>query len=102
MSASRTPTVSPRLASEAALLQQTILGELLTLEEDERNLKLKEAAEVSREFMEEVMALPTGQERIDFLRGVDPTTSRQLAMHKLWAGMLQANGGQPPKMATQK
>mmetsp|Transcript_21350 Transcript_21350/g.44991 ORF Transcript_21350/g.44991 Transcript_21350/m.44991 type:complete len:447 (-) Transcript_21350:1420-2760(-) len=87
-----------RLASEAALLQQTILGELLTMNEDERNDRLREAAEASRKFTEDAMALPTGQERIEFLRSIDPSTSRQLAMHKLWNGMLQANGGKPPKM----
>mmetsp|Transcript_25169 Transcript_25169/g.53492 ORF Transcript_25169/g.53492 Transcript_25169/m.53492 type:complete len:343 (-) Transcript_25169:674-1702(-) len=91
-----------RLATEAAVLQQTILGELLGMDEEERNHKLKEAAEVGRKFMEEAMALPPGQERIEFLRGIDATTSRQLAMHKLWAGMLQANGGQPPKMVARK
>mmetsp|Transcript_25890 Transcript_25890/g.60942 ORF Transcript_25890/g.60942 Transcript_25890/m.60942 type:complete len:429 (+) Transcript_25890:139-1425(+) len=91
-----------RLASEAAILQQTILGELLSMSEEERTDKLNQAAEASRKFMEEAMALPPGQERVDFLRGMDATTSRQLAMHKLWTGMLQANGGQPPKIVRQK
>ena len=91
-----------RLASEAAVLQQTILGELLAMNEDERNLILHEAAEASREFMEEAMALPMGQERIDFLRSVDAATSRKLAMHKLWEGMLQANGGKPPNIVGKK
>jgi hypothetical protein len=91
-----------RLASEAAMLQQTILGELLTMDEDERNHTLNEAAEASRKFMEEVMALPMGQERIDFVRSVDAATQRKLAMHKLWNGMLQANGGKPPKIVPQK
>jgi hypothetical protein len=91
-----------RLATEAAMLQQTILGELFNMDEHERNNKLKEAAEISREFMEQVLALSPGSERIDFLRGVDPITSRQLAIHKLWTGMVQANGGQQPQMATKK
>jgi len=91
-----------RMATEAAILQQTILGELLTMDEDERNHVLNEAAETGQKFMEEAMALPTGQERVAFLRSVDTETSRQLAMHKLWNGMLQANGGNPPKMVSQK
>lgn len=91
-----------RLASEANILQQTILGELLVMDPDERKHTLDESARVSRRFMEEVMALPMGKERIDFLRSVDPKTSRQLAMHKLWNGMLQANGGKPPTMVSQK
>ncbi|VEU45323.1 unnamed protein product [Pseudo-nitzschia multistriata] len=91
-----------RLASEAAILQQTILGELLAMDEAEREDKLREAGDASRKFTEEAMALPPGKERIDFLRSMDPATSRHLAMHKLWHGMLQANGGKPPKMAARK
>ena len=91
-----------RMASEAAVLQQAILGELLSMDESQRDHTLKEAAQASNEFMQQVMALPMGQERIDFLRSVDPETSRKLAMHKLWEGMLQANGGKPPKMATRR
>ena len=90
-----------RLASDAAALQQTILRDLFNMEEHERNNTLKEAAETNRVFMERVMALPPGKERIDCLRDVDAVTSKKLAMHKIWTGMLQANGGQPPKM-TQK
>jgi hypothetical protein len=89
-----------RLASEAAVLQQEILGELLSLPEHERNNKLEEAEQASQEFMKKVVALPPGQERIDFLRSVDPHTSRRLAMHKLWKGMLEVNGGKPPQLAS--
>ena len=91
-----------RMASEAAIMQQSILGELLSMDEDKRNHALWEASEASSKFMKEVMALPMGQERIDYLRSIDPLTSRKLAMHKLWEGMLQANGGKPPKMAPPK
>lgn len=91
-----------RLASDAAILQQSILGELLTMDEDERNHTLNEAAEAEGKFMEEVLALSTGQERIEFLRSVDTATSRQLAMHKLWNEMLQANGGKAPKLVPRK
>lgn len=91
-----------RMASQAAVLQQSILGELLSMAEDQRNDVLKDAAEESQKFMKECMALPMGQERINFLRSIDAETSRKLAMHKLWEGMLQANGGKPPKMVAQK
>jgi hypothetical protein len=89
-----------RLASEATLLQQEILGELLDMGEDDRRGRLEEAAKVSEDFMNRVMALPPGRERIDFLMSVDLTTSKQLAMHKLWSSMLQSNGGQPPIRST--
>jgi len=88
-----------RLASEATMLQQTILGKLYNMDEHERNNVLNEAEVVSKEFMEQAMELSPGQERIDFLRRVDPVTSRQLAIHKLWTGMLEANGGKPTQMA---
>jgi hypothetical protein len=91
-----------RFASEAAMLHQTILGELLSMDEDERNHTLDEAVEASQRFMKEVMALPMGQERVDFVRNVDAATQRKLAMHKVWNGMLQANGGMPPNMVPRK
>ena len=72
------------------------------MEESQRAHTLNEAAKASQKFMEDVMALPVGQERIDFLRSVDPTTSRKLAVHKIRNGILQANGGKPPKMASPK
>jgi hypothetical protein len=89
-----------RLASEAAMLQQEILGQLLNMSEHERNDQLQEAERVSEEFMKRAMQLPPGQERIDFLRSIDPHTSKQLAMHNLWKGTLDANGGRPPKMVS--
>jgi hypothetical protein len=89
-----------RLASEAATLQQEILGELFSMSEHERKDRLDEAERVSVEFMNQVTQLPPGQVRIDFLQSVDPHTSKQLAMHKLWKGILDANGGRPPKMAS--
>ena len=70
-----------RLASQAAVLQQEILGELLSLPEHERNNKLEEAEHVSQDFMQQVQTLPPGPERIEFLRSVDAPTSRLLAMH---------------------
>jgi hypothetical protein len=88
-----------RLASEAAILQQEILGELLSMQEHERNDCLQEAKEVSEDVMKRALALSPGRDRIEFLRSVDPHTSRQLARHKLWTSMLHANGGKPPKMA---
>jgi hypothetical protein len=88
-----------RLSNEAAILQQEILGELLSLQEHERKNRLDEAERVNDAFTREVMTLPPGRQRIDFLRGVDPQTSRLLAMHKLWKAMLDANGGNPPKIA---
>ena len=91
-----------RLASETAVLQQEILGELLSLPEHERNNRLEEAKQAHQDFMKQVMTLPPGPERMNLLLSVDAPTSRKLAMHKLWKGMLEANGGKPPQMARKR
>jgi hypothetical protein len=88
-----------RLASEAARLQQELLEKLMNMPGNERNLKLEEAKSASDDFLKQVMALPAGRERITFLQSVDPHTQQLLAMHKLWTGMLAANGGKTPNMA---
>jgi hypothetical protein len=88
-----------RMASNAAALQQALLGELFSLRERDRNSKLDEAKAASEDFLKTVMSLPPGQDRVAFLQSIDPHTSRLLAMHKLWTSMLAANGGMPPKMA---
>lgn len=78
-----------RLASEATLLQQTIIQKLMNMNENERKNIVKDAEEVSTRFLEQIMELSPGVERIDFLRNADPDTSRKLAIHKLWTGMVQ-------------
>jgi hypothetical protein len=88
-----------RLASEAAVLQQELLAELLNMPEYERTNKLDEAKCASDEFAKKVMELPPGHERLSLLQSVDPHTSRLLLMHKLWNSMLAVNGGKPPKIA---
>jgi hypothetical protein len=89
-----------RLASDATVLQQEILGELLNLTEHERDLKLEEAQQASNDFLEQAMRFPAGPERIDYLRNIDPHTQRLLAMQNIWAQALKAHGGKPPKKMT--
>lgn len=86
-----------RMASQAAVLQQELLGQLLTMKERDRDHLLEQAAQISQDFLQHASSLAPGPERISFLRSVDPETSRLLAMHKLWSTMLEQNGGKPPK-----
>jgi len=87
-----------RLAQQASVLQQQILGELLTMRDEEREAKLEQAREATRTVLQKAMQFPPGPERVAVLTSVDPATQRLMAMHKLWDTMLAANGGVPPKM----
>jgi hypothetical protein len=91
-----------RFAAQAAALQQEILGELLSMHEDEREMKLAKAKNVSDDFMKRALSIPAGAERVEFLRSIDSQTQRLMAMHKLWEGMLAAHGGKPPVMRHQQ
>jgi len=91
-----------QVARQAAALQQEILGELFAMPEPDRAAKLQQAANASADFMAAAVEIPAGPERIDFLRGVDPVTQRLMVMHKLWQGMLDKHGGEPPKMHATK
>ena len=89
-------------AREAAAMQQSILAELLQMDETIRERKLAEAKEAHNDFLKKAMDLPVGPERVQFMTSVDKDTNKLLLMHKLWANMLQQNGGKPPKMAYRK
>ena len=87
-----------RIARDAAALQQSILGQLLAMDEGDRHEALQLAKEANDAFMKRLMDLPVGPERIDFMRSMDSKTQQQLLMHKIWTGLLQAHGGKPPVM----
>lgn len=84
-----------RMASQAAALQQELLGQLLSMKEIDRDHLLEQAAQVTQDFLQQASSLPPGPERISFLQSIDPQTSRLLAMHKLW----QQNGDKPLQTA---
>jgi len=86
-----------RLAREASFVQQEILGELLSMRDEEREVMLSEAKQVTDAFLQEATKMPAGPERISFLTSIDPKTQRFLVMHKLWDRMLAVNGGKSPK-----
>jgi hypothetical protein len=80
-----------RLASQAKALQESLLQELETLSPKARRERLAHAKQVSDEFLKNVMILPPGPERIQFLRSVDPEKSRLMTMYKLW---ISVHGGE--------
>ena len=85
-----------KLARDAATLQQSILGQLLTMDESDREKTLKEAKDANDSFIKRALELPVGAERIVFMQSIDSETQGRLLMHKIWAEMLQAHGGKLP------
>ena len=83
-----------RVASQAAALQQQILQEILSLPEEVRQTKLAEAERVSKDFLERVMKVPPGPERVQVLRSIDEPTQRLMAMHKLWETHVASHKGE--------
>jgi hypothetical protein len=84
------------MARDAAALQQNILRELESMNEEERTATLETAKQVNNDFLQRAMEIPPGPDRIAFMRSIDWETQRKLLMHKLWTSMLAANGGKPP------
>lgn len=86
-----------KVARQAASLQQSILGELLTMEEEEREQMLLKAKKSHDSFMEKASKVPIGPERVQFLRTVSEDTQQMLLMHKLWEKMLAGHKGEAPQ-----
>lgn len=76
-----------RVASQAKKLQDELLAELESMAAEDRNERLRYAKKVSDEFLQSVMALPPGPERIRFLQTVDSEKSKLLSMYKLWVSI---------------
>lgn len=91
-----------RVARQAAVLQQEILGELLSMRDEERDIKLLQAKETVNDVLRKAMQIPAGPERISFITSLDPATQRLMAMQKLWDGMLAANEGKSPNIRPQR
>jgi hypothetical protein len=85
-----------QMARQAASLEQSILGELLILSEDDRQIQLNLARNAHEDFVRRAMEMPAGPERVLFLTSVDLDKQRLLVMHKIWANMLAENDGKPP------
>jgi hypothetical protein len=84
------------MATQAASLEQSILGQLLSLREDDRQTQLELARNTHEDFVRRAMEIPAGLERISFLTSIDSDKQRLLVMHKIWTNMLTENDGKPP------
>ena len=111
-----------RMARDTAALEQTLLAQLLQMDSDERNATLEQARMAHDEFMVALSNLTTTAERVAYISssssssscssssisttkraaatGVSTETRQLLLMHRIWQGLLERNGGQPPKMAS--
>ena len=72
------------MAAKAASLQHSIVDELSSMEESQRNSELSKAKEAHESFVQKAMALPPGLERVAFLQNVSSEEQRLLLIHKLW------------------
>lgn len=86
------------MARETARLNQELLGELLSMRDEEREEKLALAKAAAAQFMQNVSSLPPGPERVAVLESLDPKTQRLMIMDKLWAQLVEQNGGKPPEI----
>lgn len=85
-----------QMARKAAAMQQEILGELLAMRDEQREETLKRAKARVDEFLQNVLELPPGSERVHMLQSADAETQRYMAMHKVWEGVVASNGGKDP------
>ena len=83
---------APAVLLATHALEQEILGELLSLRDEVRDERLRQAAAV----LDELRRLPDPAARWERLRQLDPTTQRHLAMKKLWDQLVAANGMEEP------
>lgn len=85
------------MARQAASLQQGILEDLLSMEENERTKIVQEAKQVHNSFMAKALEIPIGPERVQFLQSLTGEKQRLLVIYKLWENILAQNGGKPPQ-----
>jgi len=86
------------MAREAARAQQEMLGELLTMGDEEREARLEEGRRAAQELNDKLAQLTPGPERVALLQSIDMKTQRLIVMEKMWSSMLKQNGGKPPRM----
>ncbi len=85
------------LMQKAALLQQEILGELLSMREEEREMKLTEVNAIVQKVMDHMTTLSQPHDRIHYLTNLDADTQRCMAMKKIWDTMIADHGHQAPR-----
>ena len=89
------------MARQMAVMQQDILAELLSWDEEERKEQLAFCKQVRDEFVQQAMSVPPAQ-RAAFMTTVNPDLQRKLIMLKLWDDMVARNGGVAPEIKKTK
>ena len=84
------------MTKNTSRLHQEILGDLLTMEPEEREAKLAEAKKVAHVFVAKLKHAKSGSERVALVQEMDISTQRLLVMEKIWESILNSNGGAPP------
>jgi hypothetical protein len=95
--------VAVRMARDTAALEQTLLAQLLQMDSDERTSVLEQARVAHDELMTALSNLTTPSERVAYMTSstaISKDTRQLLLLHQIWQGLLDRNGGQPPKMAS--
>jgi hypothetical protein len=85
------------LVQKAALLQQEILGELLSMREEEREMKLIRVNAIVQNVMDHVSTLTQPNDRMLYLTHLDADTQRCMAMKKIWDKLLADHDNQAPR-----
>ena len=73
-----------KVAAQAASMQQSILNEIMSMEDKERIDQLARAKKAHEIFIQEAMALPPGPQRVHFLQNMSKNQQRLMLIHKLW------------------
>lgn len=79
-----TASAQLQMAQKAAALRDSLVKELVSMTEDDRNVLLQQAEQALQDFQQKAMEIPVGPERIEFLRNMDDRTQKLLAMHRIW------------------
>lgn len=74
-----------QMAQKAALLQQSLLDQLLEMGEEERERYLQDAKEAHESFLREAVLLPPS-ERVAFMQNMSAELQKKLLMYKVWEG----------------
>lgn len=69
---------------QTAALRESLLQELLQMEEGDRVIELKRAEEAVISFQQRILQVQPGVERIAILQDMDADTRRLLALHSTW------------------
>jgi hypothetical protein len=86
------------MARKAAEMQQKLLDQLLTMNEEDRQLTLRDAKEANDIFLKEALSITPGPQRVLFMQSIDEEKQKKLIMHKLWESMLANNAEKSPNI----